>query len=430
MQSTNIPTKIPLPFANSAGVGYITAIPVTSQIGIVDGRASLHDGFPPLNFTAISSGGIPPFGADVNGILFESTAILQWQQAGGFFPYDSAFSAYVGGYPKGAVIQAAAFAGFWTSTSENNTTNPDTGGAGWTPTAFTGLQSIPLSGASVTLTNLQSAAPIIVLTGALTQNCNVIISNFVDDWVIANNTTGAYTIQVKTAAGTGVNIAQSSSQYIWGDGTNIYYANASSVTSFNTRTGAITLNALDVTDALGYAPLQYAVTTLSGGTTGLTPSTATNGAITLAGTLGVPNGGSGVTTGTGTGSVVLNTSPTLITPNFNSASLVTISGTAPLYMCRAWVNFNGQGTVAIRASGNVSSITDNGTGDFTINFTTAMPDANYAACPSLGPTAGTVSDDAVVTTLLAGSVRIQTSYLYGTQKQFADYANTALSVFR
>jgi hypothetical protein len=43
------------------------------------------------------------------------------------------------------------------------------------------------------------------------------------------------------------------------------------------------------------------------------------------------------------------------------------------------VNFNGTGTVAIRASGNVSSITDNGTGDYTVNFTTAMPDANYAA---------------------------------------------------
>jgi hypothetical protein len=46
--------------------------------------------------------------------------------------------------------------------------------------------------------------------------------------------------------------------------------------------------------------------------------------------------------------------------------------------CRAWVNFNGTGTVAIRASFNVSSITDNGTGDYTLNFTTAMPDANYA----------------------------------------------------
>jgi hypothetical protein len=49
------------------------------------------------------------------------------------------------------------------------------------------------------------------------------------------------------------------------------------------------------------------------------------------------------------------------------------------YKCRAWVNFDGTGTVAIRASGNVSSITDNGTGDYTVNFTTALPDANYAA---------------------------------------------------
>ena len=52
---------------------------------------------------------------------------------------------------------------------------------------------------------------------------------------------------------------------------------------------------------------------------------------------------------------------------------------AVAYACRAWVNFNGTGTVAIRASGNVSSITDNGTGDYTVNFTNAMPDANYVS---------------------------------------------------
>ena len=52
------------------------------------------------------------------------------------------------------------------------------------------------------------------------------------------------------------------------------------------------------------------------------------------------------------------------------------TGSAPIYACRAWVNFDGTGTVAIRESGNVSSITDNGTGDYTVNFTTAMPDAN------------------------------------------------------
>ena len=59
------------------------------------------------------------------------------------------------------------------------------------------------------------------------------------------------------------------------------------------------------------------------------------------------------------------------------AALSTASGSAPSYSARAWVNFNGTGTVAIRASGNVSSITDNGTGDYTVNFTTAMSDANY-----------------------------------------------------
>lgn len=60
------------------------------------------------------------------------------------------------------------------------------------------------------------------------------------------------------------------------------------------------------------------------------------------------------------------------------------SGAAPIFACRAWVNFNGTGTVAIRASGNVSSITDNGTGRYRINFATAMPDANYAAIASEG----------------------------------------------
>lgn len=58
------------------------------------------------------------------------------------------------------------------------------------------------------------------------------------------------------------------------------------------------------------------------------------------------------------------------------AAIQNLSGVEQ-YLAKAWVNFNGIGTVAIRASGNVSSITDNGTGDYTVNFTTAMPDTNY-----------------------------------------------------
>ena len=61
---------------------------------------------------------------------------------------------------------------------------------------------------------------------------------------------------------------------------------------------------------------------------------------------------------------------------------------ATAYGCRAWVNFNGTGTVAIRASGNVTSITDNGTGSYAVNFTTAMPDANYSISAISSTTTG------------------------------------------
>jgi len=84
-------------------------------------------------------------------------------------------------------------------------------------------------------------------------------------------------------------------------------------------------------------------------------------------------------------------------------------GTA--YGCRAWVNFDGTGTVAIRASGNVSSITDNGTGNYTINFTNAMPDVNYcmvngcSATPSASGRSAAASPLSVAT-YLTGSVRV------------------------
>lgn len=70
--------------------------------------------------------------------------------------------------------------------------------------------------------------------------------------------------------------------------------------------------------------------------------------------------------------------------SFNSG----YGSSALAYGCRAWVNFNGSGTVAIRASGNVSSITDNGTGNYTVNFTTALVDANYSVTGMASDTGG------------------------------------------
>ena len=95
------------------------------------------------------------------------------------------------------------------------------------------------------------------------------------------------------------------------------------------------------------------------------------------------------------------------------------TGTAPIYASRAWVNFNGTGTVAIRASGNVSSITDNGAGDYTVNFTTAMSDANY--CPT-GICGGNVAGAYTMNpnVLTNSSLRVQT--------RFTNNANTDVDV--
>ena len=104
---------------------------------------------------------------------------------------------------------------------------------------------------------------------------------------------------------------------------------------------------------------------------------------------------------------------------------------APAYGCRAWVNFNGTGTVAIRASGNVSSITDNGTGDYTVNFTTAMPDANYSASGIVGVLPGAtagftgVFDSSAVPTTSALRV-----YAVNASNALADYTRIFYAIFR
>ena len=133
MESSNIPAKFPIPWAYSAGGAYIRAIPTASQIGIQSGAASLTDGFPPVNSLPVQSGGTPPFMQDHNGILKAITLWNQWQQAGGPIFYDSAFSSAIGGYPSGTLLlSAAGGALYWYNNVENNTTDPDTGGAGWT----------------------------------------------------------------------------------------------------------------------------------------------------------------------------------------------------------------------------------------------------------------------------------------------------------
>ena len=101
---------------------------------------------------------------------------------------------------------------------------------------------------------------------------------------------------------------------------------------------------------------------------------------------------------------------------------------ATAYGCRAWVNFNGTGTVAIRASGNVSSITDNGTGNYTVNFTTAMPDVNYSAVFGVCRPSPDTNAAGVISSLATGSAVVLTGQPSTALAQ--DFPIVCVSIFR
>lgn len=104
-------------------------------------------------------------------------------------------------------------------------------------------------------------------------------------------------------------------------------------------------------------------------------------------------------------------------------------GAAPRYACRAWVNFNGTGTLAIRASANVASITDNGVGDYTINFTTAMPDANYSVVMSCSSEVNVQHGIGFIQTVTASSVRVQ-FYNAANAANTVDKSIVCIAIFR
>lgn len=141
MNLAGIPTRFNIPWANAAGGSFIRPIPQASQIGIQNGAASLTDGFPPLTFQPVASGGVPPFGEDMNGILNQITLWNQWQAAGGAVLFDGIFATAVGGYPKGAVLQSTTANLQWYNTTDGNVTDPDGGGpVGWLALGPKGIQ--------------------------------------------------------------------------------------------------------------------------------------------------------------------------------------------------------------------------------------------------------------------------------------------------
>lgn len=216
-------------WAYAAGGTYIT-VPIP-QTPTTSGRANFEEGFPPITATRKVAGGIPPDIKDVNGILSQITNNLAGLNAGQINVYDATFASDIGGYAKGAILGMADGTGWWINLTAGNTTNPDASGAGWAPAYRYDWSAISgLVGGTRTLTRLEARSRVIVLTGVLGSNQIVELPADLREWLVINSTTGAFTLTCKTAAGTGVvvpNGGAANATQVFGDGTNIYYAAAS-----------------------------------------------------------------------------------------------------------------------------------------------------------------------------------------------------------
>lgn len=129
MPVPNPTTKIIEAFGASQVAPYIRAIPKTAS-GL--GLASFDLGFPAATMTDPTLGGVPMSGPDMNGILNAVSAYAAAIQAGQFPVYDAAVSTAIGGYALGALLAKFDGTGFWLSLVNDNVTDPETGGAGWT----------------------------------------------------------------------------------------------------------------------------------------------------------------------------------------------------------------------------------------------------------------------------------------------------------
>jgi hypothetical protein len=230
MLKANAPTQFTVPFANGASSSYKNVIPIPSQIGVTPGLASYTDGFPPVTMELPGAGGIPPYGQDMNGILYATTLAQLWAQSGFEYPFSSAFSTAVGGYPQNACLMMLTGKGFWLSAVDNNTSNPDTTGAsGWfSVRANASSSSVAMAATGATTPDASVlGVSALILTGAITANVTLVLPLASGaNWIVENNTTGAFTVTVIGASGTGVAVATGSPAQVFTDGTNFYATTA------------------------------------------------------------------------------------------------------------------------------------------------------------------------------------------------------------
>lgn len=299
--------------------------------------------------------------------------------------------------------------------------------------AIAGFETIAITSTNTTLamtdatiSNARNA--VLKFTGAITANCTVFVASGIEKtYILENGTTGNFTVALNQVGGASAIFSgtDKSSKLVYLNGTDVVDLGLVNLQGTQTLTNKTltsptinngTANTIiltspiinEINDANSNEQIKFTATasainefTVTNAATGNAPEISATGGDTNIDLKITPKGSGKINldgikfpNADGTANQVLKTdgSGTLSFTTINSytnsdaLTLFNASGSAPVYACRAWVNFQGTGTVAIRASGNVSSITDNGTGSYTANFNTAMSDANYAALCTTGLT--------------------------------------------
>lgn len=227
MPGAATPQTLLEPIASAAGGGFITNPMPDAPTGT--NAASVQGGFPPITMQEELAGGQPPLGQDMNGYLFLISSHTMYVQCGQPYLYNSTLVADIGGYLIGTILGMADGTGCWLNTVNGNSTNPDTGGAGWLAINSSGHATVPgLTTGSVSLTATQWKKTIVYFSGTLTGNVQIVFPTIDSErWLCVNNCTGAHTLTAKTAAGSGVIIPQGGQAQptgIYCDGTNIQFS--------------------------------------------------------------------------------------------------------------------------------------------------------------------------------------------------------------
>lgn len=354
MQIANIPLKFYVPFAQNDSSR--VEIPITTTDAT---RASQSLGFPPLTMQPPESGGVPPQGEDFNGAMNQIARIAWWLMAGGPFIYDATFSSNsnINGYPQGARVATSDYLGAWLSTVDNNQNNPDTTGTNWVPGYSYGQTTVALSNTNVTLTPLQATKRTLVFTGTLTGNVVVTVPAWVYAWTVINSTTGAFTVTVTTAGGSGAVVPQGGSTALRGDGTNVNFDIPNTPTAPQFSSGQQSVNAAFVKQALGSfssvitanANVTLSLTAI-GAFVECTGSTAFT--ITLPSTATVPAGSSITFVNNNSTTVTLSAQTgNIVFPGQSAASTYAL-----LTGCEVEITFDGTNWLITALSGFVSNL--------------------------------------------------------------------------